>query len=271
MTRVAGAQWLVGPKAEIALRDRDAGSLVGAPGDRATTEAAVAELQGRLAELQSRLWAEGRRSLLVVLQGTDASGKDGTISHVFSGLDLLGTRVASFKEPTVEELAHDFLWRVHARCPAAGEIVIFNRSHYEDVLAARVRRLVAPEIWRARYAHINAFESLLSDSGTRLVKVFLHISKEEQYKRLQQRLDDPNNSWKVQRSDFDDRELWPAYSAAFEEMLQKTSTDQAPWYVVPADHKWYRNWVVTNIVLETLEEMDPQYPRPAPAGDVTDG
>ena len=145
MTRVAGAQWRVGPKAEIALRDRDAGSLVGAPGDRATTEAAVAELQGRLAVLQSRLWAEGRRSLLVVLQGTDASGKDGTISHVFSCLDLLGTRVASFKEPTVEELAHDFLWRVHARCPAAGEIVIFNRSHYEDVLAARVRRLVAPE------------------------------------------------------------------------------------------------------------------------------
>ena len=166
MTRVAGAQWLVGPKAEIALRDRDAGSLVGAPGDRATTEAAVAELQGRLAELQSRLWAEGRRSLLVVLQGTDASGKDGTISHVFSGLDLLGTRVASFKEPTVEELAHDFLWRVHARCPAAGEIVIFNRSHYEDVLAARVRNFGKfPENYVQKPSEPDAFAlALLADT-----------------------------------------------------------------------------------------------------------
>jgi PPK2 family polyphosphate:nucleotide phosphotransferase len=251
---------------ESPLRDRDPGSLVGAPGDRVATELATATVKERLSYLQGRLWAEARRSLLVVLQGIDTSGKDGTISHVFSGLNPLGIRVASFKEPTTEDLAHDFLWRVHARCPAAGEIGIFNRSHYEDVLTVRVHGVVAPRVWRARYAHINAFESLLSDSGTTVMKVFLHISKGEQRKRLKQRLVDPEKNWKAQQSDFDDRELWSPYAAAFDEMLQKTSTTLAPWYVVPADHKWYRNWVVANIVLATLEDMSPQFPHAPVAG-----
>jgi PPK2 family polyphosphate:nucleotide phosphotransferase len=215
----------------------------------------VGRLQERLADLQSRLWAEARQSVLVVLQGIDTAGKDGTISHVFRGLNPIGLRVASFKEPTAEELAHDFLWRVHARCPAAGEIAIFNRSHYEDVLTVRVHKLVAPRVWQARYGHINAFESLLHDAGTTLVKLFLHISKGEQGKRLEQRLADPAKAWKVKQSDFEDRRLWTAYEGAFEDMLEKTSTDVAPWYVVPADHKWHRNWVVSNILLETLEAM----------------
>jgi PPK2 family polyphosphate:nucleotide phosphotransferase len=224
----------------------------------------MALMQDRLAKLQSRLWAESRQSLLVVLQGIDASGKDGTISHVFRGLNPLGLWVASFKVPTAEELAHDFLWRIHARCPAAGEIAIFNRSHYEDVLTVRVHKVVPPAVWRPRYGHINAFESLLHDSGTTLVKLFLHISKAEQKRRLDQRLADPAKAWKVEQSDFEDRKLWSAYERAFEDMLAATSTDVAPWHVVPADHKWHRNWVVTTILLETLAAILPDSSTPRP-------
>src|ERR1700728_22516 len=244
----AGERWAVAPREEGPLRHRDPASVAGAPGDKAETEAVTGGLRERLAALQARLWAEGQRSLLVVLQGIDTSGKDGTISHVFGGLNPLGVRVASFKAPSREELAHDFLWRVHARCPAVGEIGIFDRSHYEDVLAARVRHLVPPQVWRGRYAHINAFESLLNSSGTTLVKVFLHISQGEQRKRLDKRLNDPAQAWKLDQSDLDDSQLWGAYSSAFNEMLEKTSTDIARWYVVPADHKWYRNWAVTSIL-----------------------
>lgn len=240
------------------LAGRDPGSIAGGPGDRAATEAATAALTERLAELQGRLWAERRRSLLVVLQGIDTSGKDGTISHVFRGLNPLGLRVASFRAPTETELAHDFLWRVHAQSPAAGEIGLFNRSHYEDVLVVRVRKLVAPDVWRARYGHINAFEALLADAGTTVVKVFLHLSKKEQRQRLDARLEDPTKAWKVQASDFDDRKLWAPYARAFEEMLTETSTARAPWFVVPADHKWFRNWAVANLLTETLEAMDPR-------------
>ena len=240
------------------LVGRDPGSIEGAPGDRATTEAATEALTERLADLQTRLWAEGRRSVLVVLQGIDTSGKDGTISHVFRGLNPLGLRVASFKAPTDNELAHDFLWRVHAQTPAVGEIGIFNRSHYEDVLVVRVRKLVKPAVWRARYGHINAFEALLAGAGTTLVKVFLHLSMAEQGRRLDARLADPAKAWKVQASDFEDRKLWAPYAEAFEQMLTETSTVHAPWFVVPADSKWFRNWAVTNLVIETLEEMDPR-------------
>lgn len=260
-------RWLVAPGSAPKLADLDAASTAGTPGKRRVTEEATAPLRELLLSLQDRLWAEKQRSLLVVLQGIDASGKDGTISHVFRGLNPLGTRVAMFKVPTSEELAHDFLWRVHAHCPAAGEIGIFNRSHYEDVLVARVHHLVPRRIWRARYGHINAFEAMLHDSGTTMVKLFLHLSSEEQRQRLEERLKDPNKQWKIRPEDFAERKLWRDYQSAFEEMLAKTSTAIAPWYIVPADHKWYRNWVVSTIITETLAEMDPRYPSP-PLADV---
>jgi PPK2 family polyphosphate:nucleotide phosphotransferase len=253
-----GERFSVAPLEKGALPGRDPAAVPGAPGDRAATEAATAALQGRLVDLQGRLWAEGRRSLLVVLQGIDTSGKDGTISRVFRGLNPVAMRVASFREPNHDELAHDFLWRVHSRAPAAGEIAIFNRSHYEDVLTVRVHKTVPASVWRARFGHINAFESLLHDAGTTFMKIFLHISKGEQRKRLDQRLADPDKAWKVQQSDFDDRELWRSYTVAFDEMLERTSTEVAPWYVIPADHKWYRNWAVTTLLLETLGKMDPR-------------
>jgi PPK2 family polyphosphate:nucleotide phosphotransferase len=250
----------VTPGSSVALRERDAGSTLGAPGDKGATVAVMPDLLGTMLELQGRLWAERTRSVLVVLQGIDASGKDGTISHVFRGLNPLGTKVAAFVEPSVEERAHDFLWRVHARCPGAGEVGIFNRSHYEDVLAARVHHLVDEAVWRARYGHINNFESLLHDAGTTVVKLFLHVSKHEQGRRLEARRDDPSKRWKFQDSDVRERARWDDYVPAFEDMLAATSTTSAPWYVVPADHKWYRNWVVSTILVEVLTSMDPRYP-----------
>jgi PPK2 family polyphosphate:nucleotide phosphotransferase len=257
---MARAIWQVEPGASVELREHDAAATDGAPGDRSATNAAIPPLHEALLDLHNRLWAEGSRSVLVVLQGIDASGKDGTISHVFGGLNPLGTRVAVFKVPTAEELAHDFLWRVHARCPAAGEIGIFNRSHYEDVLAVRVHHLVSEATWRSRYGHINEFEALLGDAGTTVVKLFLHVSKKEQRKRLDQRLSDPTKRWKFQDADLAERALWDDYTAAFEEMLSRTSTATAPWYVVPADHKWYRNWAVSTILTDVLAELDPRYP-----------
>jgi PPK2 family polyphosphate:nucleotide phosphotransferase len=228
----------------------------------------IAACVERLADLQYRLYAEGRRSLLIVLQGLDAAGKDGTIRHVFTGLNPQGARVAAFREPTPVELAHDFLWRVHRATPAAGEIAIFNRSHYEDVVAVRVRGLVEPEIWRARFARIADFETLLAQSGTRVVKFFLHISREEQLKRFRKRLEDPGRQWKISESDYADRELWDDFQAAYGEALSRTSTESAPWFVIPADHKWHRNLVVAEIIAETLAQMDPQ--TPPPKVDLTD-
>jgi PPK2 family polyphosphate:nucleotide phosphotransferase len=260
MTR---SRWLVPPGAKAARMDDDPAATPGAPGDRQATEMAIPPLLELLRELQARLWAEGSRSLLVVLQGLDASGKDGTISRVFRGLNPLGTRVAAFRAPSVEELGHDFLWRVHARCPSAGEIAIFNRSHYEDVLAVRVHDLVPEPVWRRRYAHINAFEALLADAGTTLVKVLLHVSKQEQLERLERRRDDPSKRWKLNADDLVERTYWDDYVAAFDEMLSTTSTRAAPWYVVPADHKWYRDWAVSTILVDVLTTMDPRYPERA--------
>lgn len=253
-------RWRVPPQARVDLTEADAASTPGAPGDKEETQAATLTLHEELRELQLRLWAESRRSLLVVLQGTDASGKDGTITHVFQGLNPLGTRVASFKEPTPVELAHDFLWRVHAQAPAKGEVVIFNRSHYEDVLVVRVHRLATEEIWRARYGHIRAFEELLASAGTTVVKVFLHISKQEQGERLRERAERPDKRWKYRPEDLAERDRWDDYRRAFEEMLRETSTENAPWHVVPADRKWYRNWAVSSILLHTLNDLDPRYP-----------
>jgi PPK2 family polyphosphate:nucleotide phosphotransferase len=212
--------------------------------------------------LQEALWAEHKHKVLIVLQGMDTSGKDGTIRHVFEGVNPLGVRVASFKAPTPEELDHDFLWRVHPRVPGRGEMVVFNRSHYEDVLAVRVKRLAPPGVWRARYDQINDFERLLADTGTVILKFFLHIDKDEQKERLQARLDDPAKRWKFRRGDLDDRRLWPDYMAAYEEALSRTSQKHAPWYVVPANKKWYRNLVVATVLVEALEGLEIQIPEP---------
>ena len=253
--------WVVKPGSRPHLDAVDPAGTPGLKGGRDTAHAAIEPDREALAELQGRLWAEAKRSLLVVLQGMDASGKDGTVRHVFSGVNPQGTRVTSFKEPSAEELAHDYLWRVHHAVPAAGEIGIFNRSHYEDVLAARVRQLVPEATWRARYAQIVAFEEMLTANGVRVVKCFLHISAGEQRKRLKARLDDPSKRWKFRTGDLADRKLWSAYMAAYEDALAQTSTAAAPWHLIPADHKWYRNWAISRILLDTLTEMDPKYPQ----------
>ena len=254
------------PGSTVRLDKIDTRSTDGGPGDRAATEAATAEMHDDLSLLQERLYAEGERSLLIVLQALDAGGKDGTIKNVFRGLNPAGCKVVSFKVPSAEERSHDFLWRVHAKAPAKGEVVVFNRSHYEDVLIVRVHGLVPEEVWRPRYEFINDFEATLAAAGTRIVKLFLHISKEEQAERFQARLDDPSKRWKFRAGDLDERARWDDYVDAFEEAISKTSTDVAPWYVVPADRKWYRNWAVSRILVETMADMDPQYP---PAEDLT--
>ena len=248
----------------MSLDKCDPTSTPGCPGDRSYTEALIPQLHDQMFALQDRLWADPRRSLLVVLQGMDAAGKDGTIKHVFGGVNPQGTHVTSFKQPSAEEQAHDFLWRVHRRAPRGGEIGIFNRSHYEDVLVTRVEHLVDESVWRDRYDHINAFERLLAHGGTTIVKLFLHISRDEQARRLTERLERPDKRWKASASDFTERERWDGYQGAYTEAIERTSTDTAAWYVVPANHKWYRNSAVSRILIETLEQMDPQYPVPAP-------
>ncbi len=222
--------------------------------------ALAASLNSRVEELQELLYADGRHKVLVVLQATDTGGKDGTIRHVFEGVNPQGVKVASFKRPTEVELAHDYLWRVHRHTPASGEIVVFNRSHYEDVLVVRVHGLVPEKRWKKRYDHIRHFEQLLADEGTTIVKLFLHISKDEQKERLQQRLDDPEKHWKFALGDLDEREHWDDYRAAFEAMLEQTSTEDAPWYVIPADRKWYRNLVISQLLIDTLESLDLHHP-----------
>jgi len=216
----------------------------------------------RIYELQERLWAEGTRALLIVLQAMDAGGKDGTIRHVMRGLNPQGVCVAGFKQPTPEELAHDFLWRVHQRVPRHGQIGVFNRSHYEDVLVVRVKNLVPEAVWRRRYDQINEFEELLTESGTRLLKLYLHISKDEQKERLQARLDNPDKHWKFSVGDLAERDRWDQYQAAYEEALTRCSTEHAPWHIIPANRKWYRNMVVAELVRDTLEDMAPQFPEP---------
>ncbi|MGC4193004.1 MAG: polyphosphate kinase 2 family protein [Thermomicrobiales bacterium] len=235
-------------------------------GDFSSRDDAHAELRyhrDRIIALQERLWAEHKQSLLVVLQATDTGGKDGTIGHVFDGVNPQGVFVTPFKQPTPEDLDHDYLWRIHRHTPAKGELAIFNRSHYEDVLVVRVHDLVPKAVWKQRYAQINAFEELLTESGTTIVKLFLHISKDEQKERLQARLDDPDKRWKFNPGDLADREKWDDFQDAYQDMLEKCSTDHAPWYVIPADRKWYRNVVVAAIVADALERMDPQFPSEA--------
>lgn len=230
-------------------------------------EGAAAELSRHatsLAHLQYRLYAEGRRSLLIVLQGLDASGKDGVIRHVFSSMNPLGVNVACFRQPTHEELAHDFLWRAHNHTPGKGEIMLFNRSpHYEDVLVVRVHDIVPKSVWSKRYDRICEFEKLLIQSGTHVIKFYLHISPEEQLARFKIRLDDPHRNWKIRDSDYTEREYWPAYIEAFEDAMRETSTTRAPWYVIPSDHKWFRDLAISRILVDTLDEMDLKIPKPS--------
>lgn len=218
--------------------------------------------QERLQELQELLYAGHKHALLIVLQAMDAGGKDGTIRHVMKGVNPQGVQVTGFKVPTPEELDHDFLWRVHQHTPGRGMIGIFNRSHYEDVLVGRVEKLVSDEVWQARYAHINAFERLLADSGVTILKFFLHISKDEQKERLQARLDDPTKQWKFAVGDLGVRAKWNKYMAAYEDVLTHCNSEWAPWYIVPANKKWYRNLVISNVIVETLEKLKMQYPEP---------
>ena len=234
----------------IKLADFDPGEDAGLK--REGAENKTAQFIEELVELQELLYAVGSQSLLVVLQGRDTSGKDGTIRHVAGPLNSQSCSVASFKVPTEEELAHDFLWRVHARTPPAGDIKIFNRSHYEDVLVVRVHELVPKEVWRQRYEHINAFEKLLADSNTIILKLYLHISKDEQKQRLLKREEDPIKSWKLSVTDWKEREHWDKYTAAYEDALSRCSTKHAPWFIVPADKKWFRNLVVAEILRDAM-------------------
>ncbi|MFN7942680.1 MAG: polyphosphate kinase 2 family protein [Thermoanaerobaculia bacterium] len=238
----------------------DSGSF---PGDKEAAEPELERLNRRLEDLQELLFAAGKARVLVVLQGMDTSGKDGVIRHVFDGVNPLGVKVASFKVPTADELAHDFLWRVHARVPANGELVIFNRSHYEDVLVVRVHGLTPKAVWQARYRQIVEFERLLAETGTVILKFFLHISRDEQKRRLEDRLADRTKQWKFNPGDLKERALWKPYRQAYEDALAKTSTPAAPWYVVPANKKWYRNFVVASILVEALENLRLEPPRPA--------
>jgi PPK2 family polyphosphate:nucleotide phosphotransferase len=242
----------------------DPADRLGLRGKATTAPLSQAHVE-RLALLQNRLWGERRRSVLLVLQGLDASGKDGTIRHVFTGVNPQGCRVVSFIEPNHVELAHDFLWRVHHVCPRDGEIGIFNRSHYEDIVTTYVLGLISDKERRARYRMVRDFEHLLVSQGTTMVKVFLHISKEEQRRRLQARIDDPEKRWKFKASDLETRERWDDYDKAYALAIEATSTDEAPWYVVPADNKWVRNYAVSSLMVEVLDAMKPKLP-PDPPG-----
>jgi PPK2 family polyphosphate:nucleotide phosphotransferase len=260
--------YLVRPGTKVDLGKIDPGDARLATGGKAEAKKKSAAIQERLRELQELLFAGHERKLLVVLQGMDTSGKDGTIRHVMGGFNPQGTRIASFGRPTTEELDHDYLWRVHRQVPGKGEVVVFNRSHYEDVLVVRVHSLVPKAVWRKRYDQINAFEEILAESGTVILKFFLHISKDEQRARLQARIDDPTKRWKFQHSDVEERKLWDEYQRAYEDALSKTATERAPWYIVPANQKWYRNYVVGLIVADALDRLHMRYPEPDLSGIV---
>lgn len=252
-------QYRVNPK-KFSLKQFKPDDKSARTGDKEKDAALLADLAHQINVRQDILHAEGKHKVVLLLQGMDTSGKDGTIKHVFSACDPLGIRLASFKAPSEEELAHDYLWRVHTQVPAKGELVIFNRSHYEDVLIVKVHDWIDDEECKRRYQQINDFERMLSETGTTIIKCFLHISKEEQKERLQERLDDPTKHWKFNPKDLDERALWDQYIVAYEKALQQTSTEYAPWYVIPADSKTNRNLLVSQILLETLNQLPLAYP-----------
>jgi PPK2 family polyphosphate:nucleotide phosphotransferase len=258
-------RYRVKPGQKVNLSKWDSSDHSAFDGKKKAGQRVLLELNARLEELQELLYAEGKHKVLIVLQGMDTAGKDGTIRHVFEGVNPQGVKVASFKVPTPEELAHDYLWRIHKQTPGSGVMTIFNRSHYEDVLVVRVHNLVPPDVWGKRYEHIRNWERMLVDEGTTILKFFLHISKEEQAERLRARLDEPEKNWKFSTADLAERKRWPEYIDAYEDMLSKTSTEYSPWYIVPADRKWYRNLVVSWTVIEALEALNMKYP-PAEEG-----
>lgn len=252
---------IVEPGTRVRLKDVDAAFH----GDYASAEHAKEDLAknvARLAELQQKLYGEKKHALLVVLQGIDAAGKDGTCWHVMAAMNPQGTYVTGFKQPTEEERLHDFLWRVHPHAPGLGQVAVFNRSHYEDVLVVRVHDLVPKDVWSQRYDLINDFEAMLTQSGVTILKFFLYITPEEQLARFAQRLDDPARQWKISEADYKERAFWDQYIAAYEDMLAKCSTKHAPWYVIPSNHKWFRNLAVSKIIEETLDEMNLKLPAP---------
>jgi PPK2 family polyphosphate:nucleotide phosphotransferase len=255
-------KYRVKPGSKVDLRKFDPKDMSELPEGKEEGKTVLDDLNDELEELQELMYAERRRKVLIVLQGMDTSGKDGTIRHVFDRVNPQGVSVANFKVPTELELAHDYLWRVHQKAPGKGEIVIFNRSHYEDVLVVRVHNLVPEKVWSKRYAHINDFERLLAEEGTTILKFFLHISLEEQKERLQARLDDPHKQWKFRMGDLEERKRWQEYTRAYEDAISETSTEWAPWYIIPADRKWYRNLVIGSIVVTVLKEFEMQYPEP---------
>jgi PPK2 family polyphosphate:nucleotide phosphotransferase len=248
----------VKPGSQFSLADHDPDATHGFSKASAIKETAA--LDTRLFDLQDKLWAEAKKSVLVVLQGIDASGKDGTIRRVMASFNPQGCTVADFKVPTAEEAAHDFLWRIHKQTPGKGYITIFNRSHYEQVLVVRVHGLEPRSVWTKHYEQINNFEELLADNGTTIVKFFLHISKDEQRQRFQERYDMPRKRWKFSMGDLEERKLWDKYMAAYQEALEKCSTDKAPWYVIPANRNWMRNLAVSSILAETISDLKPAYP-----------
>ncbi len=250
----------VKPGKKVDLGEIDPGKIHGFEDDKQKGKDIRCQLTLEMADLQERLYAEHKHALLIVLQGMDTSGKDGTIEHVFEGVNPQGVSVASFKAPTPEELSHDFLWRIHRQTPGKGHITIFNRSHYEDVLVVRVHNLAPEKVWRKRYQHINDFERLLVDEGTTILKFFLYISKDEQKKRLLDRLDQPEKHWKFDPNDLKEREFWDAYIQAYQDALEKTSTEWAPWYIIPANHKWFRDLVIASAIVKTLKDLKPEPP-----------
>jgi PPK2 family polyphosphate:nucleotide phosphotransferase len=248
------------PHSDIDLSDCDPGYTAGLTKEQAKEERKA--LEDRLEQLQEKLYAQSTQAVLIVLQGMDAAGKDGTIKKVFDAVNPQGITVTSFKAPTPAELSHDFLWRIHRHTPSFGHIGIFNRSHYEDVLIARVNELVPKSVWEKRFDHINHFEKLLTDSGTRVLKFFLYIDKDEQKRRFEARLNEPRKNWKFAKGDLPVRENWDDYIKAYEDAISKTNTRYAPWAIVPANNKWYRNLVITRLLVETLEDMDLAFPEP---------
>ena len=253
-------KYLIKPGTDVNLEDWDANEERLHPGTKKQGKNKLEDKNSRLEELQELMYAERKHRLLVILQGMDTSGKDGVIRHVFDGVNPQGVRVASFKVPTPIELDHDYLWRVHSQTPGKGEIVIFNRSHYEDVLVVRVHNLVDEAVWSRRYDHINAFEKMLTDEGTTIIKFFLHIDKDEQKQRLEERLKDPAKHWKFNTGDLKERMKWDDYTRAYEAVLSKTSTEYAPWHIIPANKKWYRNLVISDVLIETLEGFKMAFP-----------
>jgi len=253
---------LVGPGKKTKLSDIDPDDTLGLKNDE-RSQKILQKLIARLDDLQGLLYASKKYSLLIVLQGIDGAGKDGTIRHVMSGVNPQGCRVTSFKTPSVEESAHDFLWRIHNAIPARGEIGIFNRSHYEDVLVVRVHQLVPESIWSRRYKQINHFERILAENNVKILKFYLHISKEEQKKRFQQRLEDRTKWWKLSPTDFQERRYWNNYMDAYEDVLRYCSTPWAPWYIIPANKNWFRNLAVSHVIVKTLEDLNMNFPKPS--------